>query len=60
MTEYPRHWTCEVTLGRLEAYLLRTLPSADCLAMAAHLEACPPCFQLLTLQVEQRLHAGHG
>jgi hypothetical protein len=52
MTEYPRHWGCEVTLLRLEAYLRRTLPLADALAVAEHLEACDSCAHLLTLRVD--------
>jgi anti-sigma factor RsiW len=55
MTEYPRHWTCEVTVLRLEAYLRCTLPLAESLAVAEHLEACESCAQLLSLRVEQRL-----
>jgi hypothetical protein len=58
LTEYPRHWTCEDTVLHLEAYLLRTLRVADSLALAAHVEACAPCFQLLTLRVEQRPPTG--
>ena len=55
MTEYPRHWTCEVTVLRLEAYLRRTLPLAESLAVAEHLEACDSCAHLLALRVERRL-----
>ena len=57
MIEYPRHWTCEDTRPRLNAYLLRTLAFEECLAVAAHVEACGPCLELLTLRVEQRLEA---
>jgi Putative zinc-finger len=60
MTEYPKGWTCEVTRLRLEAYLVRTLPLEESLAVAEHVEACPPCSQLLTLEVDQRLSASHG
>lgn len=55
MTEYPRYWTCEVTVLRLDAYLRRTLPLADSLAVAEHLEACDSCQDLLMLRVEQGL-----
>lgn len=55
MTEYPRHWTCEVTVLRLEAYLRRMLPLAESLAVAGHLEACEECAHLMTLRVEWRL-----
>jgi hypothetical protein len=54
MIEYPRHWTCEVTVLRLEAYLRRTLPLAESLAVAEHLLACDWCAQLLALRVERR------
>ena len=54
MTEYPRHWTCEVTVLRLEAYLRCTLPLAESLAMAGHFEACAECAHLLTLRLEWR------
>lgn len=57
MTEYPRHWTCEVTVLRLEAYLRCTLPLAESLAVAEHLEACDSCAHLLMLRVERRLGA---
>jgi anti-sigma factor RsiW len=55
MTEYPRHWTCEVTVLRLEAYLRSTLPLTESLAVAEHLEACDSCPQLLTRKVERGL-----
>jgi anti-sigma factor RsiW len=54
MTEYPRHWTCEVTVLRLEAYLRGTLPLAESLAVAEHLQACDSCAQLLAFKVERR------
>jgi hypothetical protein len=54
MTEYPRHWTCEVTVLRLEAYLRRALLLAESLAVAEHLQACDSCAHLLTLRVERR------
>jgi anti-sigma factor RsiW len=55
MTEYPRHWTCELTMLRLEAYLRRTLPLTESLAVAEHLEACDSCAHLLALMVERWL-----
>jgi hypothetical protein len=55
VTEYPRHWTCEVTVLRLEAYLRRTLPLAESLAVAEHLEACDSCAHLLAYRVERWL-----
>jgi hypothetical protein len=58
MVEYPRQWTCEVTLLRLEAYLRRILPLPESLAVAEHLEACDSCPQLLALRVEERLGPG--
>jgi|GEM_PF-1596455 len=41
--EYPPGCTCALALARLEAYLLRTLSRLEALAIAEHLEACPPC-----------------
>jgi Putative zinc-finger len=55
MIEYPRHWTCEVTVLRLEAYIRGALPLLESLAVAEHLEACDSCPQLLTLRVERGL-----
>jgi hypothetical protein len=60
MTEYPKGWTCEVVVPRLEAYLLRILSFEESLAVAEHVEACPSCSQLVALQVEQRLSVRHG
>lgn len=57
-TEYPRGWTCEVTILRLESYVLRTLSRGEALAIAEHLEACPPCAQLVALLWERRI--AHG
>lgn len=53
MVEYPPRWTCEVTLLRVEAYLLRTLSLGEALAVAEHLEACASCPQWLVLQIDQ-------
>lgn len=39
----------------MEAYLRRTLPPAESLAVAEHLEACDSCAHLLALKVERRL-----
>jgi anti-sigma factor RsiW len=47
-----------VTVLHLEAYLRRTLPPAESLAMAEHLEACDSCAHLLALRVERRLGPG--
>jgi anti-sigma factor RsiW len=49
VTEYPAGYTCEVTLLRLERYVVGTLPRADALAVAEHLEACPPCLERLVV-----------
>jgi hypothetical protein len=49
MTEYPRGWTCELVLVRLERYLIYTLPFSEALAVAEHVEACVPCAQQLGL-----------
>ena len=58
MMEYPAEWTCKVTELRFEAYLLRTLPRGEALAMAEHLEACAECAQWLTLTEERGLPIG--
>jgi hypothetical protein len=47
--EYPAGWTCEVVVLRLEWYLVDTLPRAEALAVAEHLEACLECAQRLML-----------
>ena len=47
--EYPPGWTCELTILRLEQYLLATLTYTQTLCVAEHLEACPPCMQRLVL-----------
>ena len=47
--EYPAGWTCEIVLLRLEWYLVDTLPRAEALAVAEHLEACLECAQYLML-----------
>lgn len=49
MSEYPAGWTCEVTLVRLERYVVATLPRREMLAIAEHLEACLECAQELAL-----------
>jgi hypothetical protein len=49
VTEYPVGWTCEVTLVRLERYIVATLPRREMLALAEHLEACLECAQELAL-----------
>lgn len=47
--EYPRGWTCEVVVVRLERYVVRTLPRAEALSIAEHIEACAACAQLVAL-----------
>jgi anti-sigma factor RsiW len=47
--EYPAGWTCELVVLRLEWYLVDTLPRAEALAVAEHLEACLECAQRLML-----------
>jgi anti-sigma factor RsiW len=49
MMEYPPGWTCEVTVARIERYVMRTLPRPDALAVAEHIEACAACAQLVAL-----------
>ena len=49
MTVYPAGWTCELTLVRLERYVVATLPRREMLAIAEHLEACVDCGQALVL-----------
>jgi hypothetical protein len=56
--EFPRGWTCEVTTLRLESYLLKTLSRREALAVAEHLEACPPCAQLIAILWERRTTHG--
>ena len=58
VVEYPPGWTCEVTVIRLEAYVLRTLSRHEALAVAEHLEACPACAQLVVLLSERRTSRG--
>ena len=48
--EYPSGWTCELTLVKLEYYLLGTLSRGEALTMADHLEACSYCAQCLVLR----------
>jgi anti-sigma factor RsiW len=47
MTEYPSGYTCGVTLLRLDRYVAGSLPRADMLAVAEHLEACAYCLERL-------------
>jgi Putative zinc-finger len=57
--DFPTGWTCERTLLQFEYYLLRTLPLAQALSVAEHLEACPECVQqLLLLRVSIRPRRG--
>lgn len=49
VTEYPAGWTCELTLVRLERYVVEALPRRDMLMIAEHLEACLACSQALAL-----------
>ena len=44
--EYPSGWTCEVTVVRLERYVVESLPRQEMLAVGEHLEACVECAQL--------------
>jgi hypothetical protein len=53
--EYPSGWTCEVTVVRLERYVVESLPRREMLAVGEHLEACLECAQALEL-----LRAGNG
>ena len=48
--EYPSGWTCEVTVVKLEYYLLGTLSPDEALAVAEHLEACAGCGHRLALR----------
>jgi hypothetical protein len=55
---YPAGWTSERTAVRLERYLLNTLPLAEALAIAEHLEACTWCGQaLVLLRLDRRTDA---
>jgi len=47
--EYPSGWTCEVTVVRLERYVVESLPRQEMLAVGEHLEACVECAQALAL-----------
>jgi len=49
MMDYPPGWTCEVVVVRLERYVVHTLPRAEALAIAEHIEACAACAQLVAL-----------
>jgi anti-sigma factor RsiW len=57
MIDYPPGFTCEVTVLRLERYVVRALPRAEALAVAEHLEACPSCAHRVVLV---RLAAGEA
>jgi hypothetical protein len=52
--EYPRGFTCEHTLLRLERYVVADLPLVEALAIAEHIEACVSCAQHLALGVPRR------
>jgi hypothetical protein len=47
--EYPSGWTCEVTVARLERYVVQSLPRREMLAVGEHLEACVECAQAFAL-----------
>jgi hypothetical protein len=49
MVEYPAGWTCERITLKLEYYLVGSLPRAEALAVAEHIEACVLCAQRLVL-----------
>jgi hypothetical protein len=49
MTQYPAGWTCELTVVRLERYIVETLPRREMLMIAEHLEACVECSQALVM-----------
>jgi hypothetical protein len=58
MTEFPVGWTCQLVLVRLEQYRASTLPRAEALALAEHLEACVGCAQRLVLIVQGTVRRG--
>jgi anti-sigma factor RsiW len=43
MIDYPPGFTCDLIVSRLERYIVGTLPRAEALAVAEHLEACSTC-----------------
>ena len=47
--EYPSGRTCEVTVLRLERYVVESLPRQEMLEVGEHLEACAECAQALAL-----------
>ena len=47
--EYASGWTCEVTVLRLERYVVESLPRREMLGVGEHLEACAECAQALAL-----------
>jgi anti-sigma factor RsiW len=49
MVDHPPGWTCERTVLQLEYYLSSTLPLAEALAVAEHVEACTGCAERLVL-----------
>jgi hypothetical protein len=56
---FPPGWTCEHTSVRFERYLLSTLPLAEALAVAEHVEACAWCGQaLVLLRIDRRAARG--
>jgi hypothetical protein len=57
MTEYPAGWTCELTVVRLERYVVEALPRREMLMIAEHLEACLECMHALALL---RVGSRHG
>ncbi|MFN2564973.1 MAG: hypothetical protein ABR499_08190 [Gemmatimonadaceae bacterium] len=61
MTEYPAGYTCEATVLRLDRYVVGSLPRADSLAVAEHLEACALCTErLVLLRLGSGTHASRG
>jgi anti-sigma factor RsiW len=49
MIDHPSGWTCERTVLQFDYYLSSTLPLAETLAVAEHVEACAECAERLVL-----------
>jgi anti-sigma factor RsiW len=60
MVEYPMGWTCGRVTLKLEFYLVGSLPHAEALAVAEHIEACVSCAQRLALLGPPVRAARHG
>jgi len=55
--DFPLGWKCDRVIVKLERYLTLSLPRAELLAVAEHIEACAWCAQeVMLLQVTVSQH----